>query len=153
MKEDTEFEEIGRKSTYKVPDGFFNQVSENTLRKAKHREQSHRKILITLRTFAVAASLSAIALLGYYVSRPEKSETKIIVQDKQTEAKQIIPQTEVTDKQITLIEKKKVAPVNTITKEIKPEEITDVLADLSNDELLEMAALYKSDLFIEESQH
>lgn len=153
MKEDTEFEEIGRKSTYKVPDGFFNQVSENTLRKAKHREQSHRKILITLRTFAVAASLSAIALLGYYVSRPEKSETKIIVQDKQTEAKQIIPQTEVTDKQIIFTEKKKVAPVNTITKETKPEEITDVLADLSNDELLEMAALYKSDLFIEESQH
>jgi hypothetical protein len=152
MNKDTDFEGIGRKSLYKVPDGFFEQVSEKTLRKAKQREQNHRKIQVALLTFAVAASLSAIALLGYFMLKTEQSETKQIVQDKQTEVRQEIPQTEVISKQITLAGTKKVTPVKTATKESRPEEIADVLADLSDDELLELAAVYKSDPFIEESQ-
>ena len=73
----TEFKEIGRKSTYKVPDGFFEKVSEKTLLMAKQREQNHRNMIITLRTFAAAASLFAFALIGYFILKPE---TKQIVQ-------------------------------------------------------------------------
>jgi len=146
----TEFKEIGRKSTYKVPDGFFEKVSEKTLLMAKQREQNHRNMIITLRTFAAAASLFAFALIGYFILKPE---TKQIVQVKQTEVKQEIPKKAEINEQITFTETTKVAPVKTITKATSPEELTDILADLSDDELLEMAAVYKSDPFIEESQH
>jgi hypothetical protein len=117
---------------------------------AKQREQNHRKMIITLRTFAVAASLLAFALIGYFTLKPE---TKQIVQVKQTEVMQKIPKKAEINEQITFTETTKVAPVKTITKATSPEELTDILADLSDDELLEMAAVYKSDPFIEELQH
>jgi len=151
MKEDTEFQEIGKNTPYKVPDGFFEKISEKTLRKAKQREQNSRKILIKLRTFAVAASLAAIALLAYFMTGTEKPEIKQLVQSKQTEVIDTIRLTEVISKKITITEIKKEAPVKTTIKETKPEEITDVLSELSDDELLQLAAMYKSDLFIDDS--
>ena len=151
MKEDTEFQGIGKKTPYKVPDGFFERISEKTLRKAKQREQNSRKILIAIRTFAVAASLSAIALLAYFMTGTEKIEIKQLVQNKQTEVKDTIRQTEAIAKKITIAEVKKEAPAKTTIKETKPEEITDVLSELSDDELLQLAAMYKSDLLIDEA--
>ena len=151
MKEDTEFQGIGKKTPYKVPDGFFERISEKTLRKAKQREQNSRKILIALRPFAVAASLSAIALLAYFMTGTEKIEIKQLVQNKQTEVKDTIRQTEAIAKKITIAEVKKEAPAKTTIKETKPEEITDVLSELSDDELLQLAAMYKSDLLIDEA--
>lgn len=171
MKEDTEFEKIGRNSPYKVPEGFFEKISERTLLKAKQREQKHRKIILTLRTFAVAASFFAIALLGYFMSESGKPEEKQIVQTKQIEEKsnetmqpekkQIIQQPAKTNKQIAIAEITKVAPVKTDTteiisaktepKEIITENLTDVLPELSDDDLLQLAAMYKSDLIIDES--
>jgi len=151
MKEDSEFQEIGKNTPYKVPDGFFEKISEKTLRKAKQREQNSRKILIVLRTFAVAASLAAIALLAYFMTGTEKPEIKQLVQSKQTEVIDTIRLTEVISKKITITEIKKEAPVKTTIKETKPEEITDVLSELSDDELLQLAAMYKSDLFIDDS--
>jgi len=152
MSEDPEFQKIGRKLTYKVPDGFFEQVSEKTLLKAKKREQTSKSRMITLRTFAVAASFLAIALLAYFITGTEKPEIKQVVQDKQIVVKDTIRQTEVVAKQITIAEIKKAAPVKAVAIENKPEGITDVLSELSDDELLQLAAVYKSDLFIEEAQ-
>lgn len=152
MNEDKEFQETGRKLPFKVPVGFFEHISEKTLLKAKQREQSSRKLLIVLRTFALAASFSAIALLGYYITETEKPEIKQEVQNKQTEIIDTIQPTKVITKQITIAEIKKVTPAKTIVKETQPEEITDVLAEMSDDELLQLAALYQSDPFIEESQ-
>ena len=151
MKEETEFQEIGKNTPYKVPDGFFEKISEKTLRKAKQREQNSRKMLITLRIFAVAASMSAIALLTYYMTGTEKIEIKQSVQNKQTEVIDTIRQTEAITKKTTIAEIKKVAPVKMSYKETKPEEITDVLSELSDDELLQLAAMYKFDLLIDEA--
>jgi len=151
MKEETEFQEIGKNTPYKVPDGFFEKISEKTLRIAKQREHNSRKIVIVLRTFAVAASLSAIALLAYFITGTEKTEIKQLVQSKQTEVKDTIRQTKAITKKITIAEIKKEEPVKTTIKETKPEEITDVLSELSDDELLQFAAMYKSDLFIDDS--
>ena len=173
MKEDTEFENIGRNSPYKVPEGFFEKISERTLLKAKQREQKHRKIILTLQTFAVAASFFAIALLGYFMSESGKPEEKQIVQTKQIEEKsnetrqpekkQTIQQPAKTDQQIAIAEITKVAPVKTDAKETVPaktepkeiitENLTDVLPELSDDDLLQLAAMYKSDLIIDESQN
>jgi len=152
MKEDTEFQEIGRKTPYKVPEGFFEKISEKTLLLAKQRESKSRKIVMALRTFAVAASFSALALLSYFMIEKEKPMTKLIVGQKQTEVKDTIRPPEVIGKQIAITGTKKAAPEKTVKKEIFPEEITDVLSELSDDELLQLASVYKSDPFIEESQ-
>ncbi len=113
-----DLKKIGKDSGYKVPDGFFEQVSELTLLKAKRREKNHRRIQLALRGFAVAASLSAIALLGYYENNSEKHEVKQVAQKEKLEVT-----------------------------------ISDVLPDLTDDELLQMTVVYRTDPFIEESQN
>jgi len=153
MKMDTDFDEMFKKSLFKVPEGFFEQISEKTLAKAKLREQNHRRILIALGTFAVAASLSAVALLGYYSSNSGNPETKTFVQQKQPEVKDISQQPEINGKQIACAERKKGDTVKAIIREIKTEELSDVLPELTDDELLELSALYKTDPFIDGPQN
>ena len=78
------------------------------------------------RTVAVAASLSAIAILGYYMYETEKPEIQMIVQSKNPDIKQ------------------------TISQENNVEELTTVLADMSDDELAQLEAMFKADPFMEE---
>jgi hypothetical protein len=151
MKEDIEFQEIGRKTSYKVPDGFFEQVSEKTLQKAKQREQNRRKSIVLWRTVAVAASLAAVFLIGYFNQDPDlKTESNLIVQEKQRVEQPVIQKQEIT-KQPELAEIRKAVPEKIITKDNGTEVIGDVLADLSDEELMQLAAMYKTDPFISES--
>jgi len=117
------------------------------------REKGHKRKLIVLRTFAVAASLAAVAFLGYLRISPEKPEfaqTARIVAPKPVEQPvQNLETAKVSDS----VEAEKPAPVKS-AKEIKPDEkITDVLAEMSDDELLQMAAMYKTDTFLNESMN
>jgi proline dehydrogenase len=150
---DKDFNKIGKDSHYSVPDGFFEQVSELTLIKAKQRENKHRKIQIVLRGFAVAASLSAIALLGYFMTNPEKQEVRQFVKQEQHDASRPNRQKEVKGEQIPSSWKKRVAEGKPIVREIKHETLSDVLPDLTDDELLQMAVLYRTDPFIDENQN
>lgn len=153
MEEDIEFQGIGKKMPYVAPDGFFEEVSEKTLQKAKEREQNHRKIRVLWRTVAVAASLVGIGLFGYYWVEPERAETKIVVvQEKQIESIQPILEIHEIAKQQVVAEIKNVAPEKTVEKVKIPESLNDVLADLSDEELLQLAAMYKTDQFINESE-
>lgn len=152
MNENTEFQKIGKNTPYKVPAGFFEQVSENTLQKAKFREQNRRKILILWRSVAVAASLTGIALLGYYWSEPERTETQImIVQEKQPDSLQAIQLGQKNARPLDVSEKRSIEPEKADANDINKEGINDVLADLSDEELLQLAALYKIDPFTNES--
>ena len=82
--EDNEFQKIGKKTPYNTPDGFFEQISEKTLQKAKQREKGRRSNLILWRTVAVAASLAALFLIGYLISDPVlKPESKLVLKEKQ----------------------------------------------------------------------
>jgi len=153
MKKDTEFQEIGKKIPYKVPEDFFENISEKMLMEARKREKGHKRKLIVLRTFAVAASLAAVAFLGYLrisSEKPESAQTARIVAPKPVEQpEQNLKTAKVSDS----VEAEKPAPVKP-AKEIKPDEkITDVLADMSDDELLQMAAMYKTDTFLNESMN
>jgi len=155
MEPTDEFRDFGKKLPYQEPAGFFEQLSEKTLQQAKLREQNRRKSLVLWRTFAVAASLSALAILGYYMLEPEKPVTNQIVQEQQpVEPPQLKNQPIV--KQPEVAEIKKVAPEKVLEKieekEINAEDIGDVLADLSDEELVQLAAMYKADPFISESE-
>ena len=154
MEPTDEFRDFGKKIPYQEPAGFFEQFSENSLRQAKLREQNRRKSLVLWRTLGVAASLSALALLGYFMIGPEKPELHQIVQKKQPVEQQIIPKQEI-PKQPEVAEIKKAIPEKVpktiVAKENNSEEIGDVLADLSDEELLQLDAMYKADPFMSES--
>jgi hypothetical protein len=155
MEPTDEFRDFGKKLPYQEPTGFFDQLSEKTLNQAKLREQHRRKAVVLWRTVAVAASLSALALLGYFMFEPERPVNNPIVQEKQSVELQIVPKQEIPE-QPEVAEIKKAAPEKVsekiVAKENNTEEIADILADLSDEELSQLAAMYKADPFISESE-
>jgi hypothetical protein len=155
MEPTDEFRDFGKKLPYQEPKGFFEQLSEKTLQQAKLRGKSRRKNLVLWRTVAVAASLSALALLGYFMFASEKPVNSPIVLEKQ-QVEQPKLKDQVTIKQPKVAAIKKAVPENIPKKKVEQvsdkEEISDVLAELSDEELLQLAAMYKADPFISESE-
>jgi len=146
MENDSEFRKIGKRLPYKSPEGFFDHVSETTLRKAKQRQIDHRKALILWRTIAVAASL-IIALIGYYSIG--KVEPEIVVADVINVKDSILPIHETNNSTENLVksviaEKKADLQIN-----VDNEKFSDILADLSDEELQQMAAFFRTDPFME----
>lgn len=152
MEPTDEFRNFGKKLPYQEPAGFFDQLSEKTLQKAKRREQYRRKTVVLWRTVAVAASLFGLALLGYFMFEPDRLVTNQIVQEKHPVEQQIIQKQEIAKQPEIVAEVKKATVPEKVIAETNAEEIGDVLADLSDDELLQLASMYKADLFISESE-
>jgi len=152
MKEDDLFKEIGKKMPYKVPDGFFDQISERTLQKAKQREKKHRNNSTLLKTVAVISSMAALFLLGYFIIRFDfKPETNEMAIDIQPTKQSIIKQKQNIAVSSSVAEKKEMVSEKIIEKNIElengTEDISDVLAELSDEELLQLSLMYKNDPF------
>lgn len=157
MEENIEFREIGKRTPYQAPDGFFDAISEKTLQNAKQKESHHRKNLFVWRTMAVAASLAALLTMGYFISRPDvQPESRFMAQGESADSPRVIPQMK------EAAEQPEVAEVNESVPEITPEPATeaetnnellgDVLADLSDEELMQLMAMYHADPFIGEPE-
>jgi hypothetical protein len=152
MKEDDLFKEIGKEMPYKVPDGFFDQISERTLQKAKQREKKHRNNSTLLKTVAVISSMAALFLLGYFIIRFDfKPETNEMAIDIQPTKQSIIKQKQNIAVSSSVAEKKEMVSEKIIEKNIElengTEDISDVLAELSDEELLQLSLMYKNDPF------
>jgi len=107
MKENIEFQNIGKKTPFMVPDDFFEHISEKTLQRAKLRQQIQRKSLILWKTVAVAASMAAIILLSYFLSEPKKPGQELIVVQKLPQTEQVVkPKPEIFKEPTTAIQKK-----------------------------------------------
>ena len=153
MKEDNEFQEIGKKTPYQVPDGFFETLSEKTLQMARLRVQSHKKSMVLWRTVAVAASLTGIALAGYFALDMDTTGTKIMtVQEKRPDSIQAIRPIQEFAKPHMVAEMHRAKAAKNIEKGNNTEGVNEVIADLSDEELIQLAAMYKTDLFISESE-
>ncbi|BBE20528.1 hypothetical protein AQPE_4722 [Aquipluma nitroreducens] len=156
MKQLDEFPGIGKKLPFREPVGFFERFSEKTLQQAKLREQNRKRSLVLWRTVAVAASVSALALLGYFMFETELAESPQIVQEKQPVEQPLIKEPEIAKQPEIGTEIKKKAtekvPEKFVAEEKDTEEIGDLLADLSDEELLQLAAMYKTDPFMSESE-
>ncbi|MFA5326760.1 MAG: hypothetical protein WC384_03115 [Prolixibacteraceae bacterium] len=153
MKKDTEFQEIGKKIPYKVPEGFFDELSLKTLAEAKKRSESRRKFRILWQSVAVAASLTGLAFLGYYFSAPEKAVVVPVVAEQPKVAKpqvQEVQPEKMAEPQIVVAEKIEPEPNPEVAEENSKEDLSDLLAGLSDDDLLQMAAMIKTDPFMEE---
>ena len=151
MKKDIEFHEIGKETPYRVPAGFFEQVSERTLLKAMQREHDRKRTLTLVRTFAVAASLVALAFLGYLKFGAEAPELKLSAKVEQSAPRQQLEQSPEIVKQASVSEINKTVPEKSNPKIKETENMSDVLADMTDDELAQLDAMYKSDPFLSES--
>ena len=150
MEENNEFQKIGKKLPYKVSEDFFGQISEKTLREAKVRKQHKGKHIFLWRSVAAASLIAAAVLIGFLViNQPE--ETKLTAQNDQIKTEQAIKQESPAQIQPVIEKKPTKTPEKAKSVEADNEKLTDVLTDLSDEELFQLAAMIKTDPFIGES--
>jgi len=159
MEED-KFRDIGKVNPYKVPEGFFDKISEETLSKAKYREtRSKRRFKLTriLVLFTSAAAVLIIAFFGpWNIQKPESvsiafNNEKVI--NEISEPGVVL--TPDTDKQSEIIIKAEniETPSENIDETIieESDDLNEILADLTDEELQQIDDMYISDPFIEET--
>jgi hypothetical protein len=157
MEKNQEFEHIGKATPYKVPADFFQNISEKTLLKARQREQHGRKRRILLRTVFAVASLAAVLFLSiYYIHLPDsKPEANVLTMEARTEQKEVLQTAK--DLPVETLEKETInsvhlrTPATNVRETVKSEGITEVLADMSDEDLMQMVAMFKTDPFITET--
>lgn len=155
---DPEFKQVGKKMPYCVPDGFFDGITEKTLDEARQREKSRRKYVLIWRSMAIAASLTALVAAGYLlINLLPPGNTGHNVQNitsglqdefKNEEFKEVI---NTTPAEINYDNNN--TESKTITGSVDDDGINDVLTSLTREELLELAAMLTSDMFIEETDN
>ncbi|MBN2864251.1 MAG: hypothetical protein JXN62_13870 [Bacteroidales bacterium] len=158
MNYDFEFQEVGKKMPYSVPDGFFDGITEKTLEKARQSEKSRRKYVLIWRSMAIAASLTALIVTGYLL-------INLLLPGNTEQAAQNIsagPQIGVQNEELAEVEDTLVVKedfdnneneATTTTEEMDKEGINDLLTSLTNEELMELAAMLTSDMFMEETEN
>lgn len=150
MKPINEFQEIGKKLPYQVRGEFFDGLADKTLQKAKTRERDHKKMKFLWRPLIAAASLAALFFLGYLIYEPRNPESPHVVQDIYAQKEKMIEKNSenliAPDKELI----KKEAAMKPAPEILSTENMNNILADLSDEELMQLAAMYKSDPFIEE---
>ncbi len=147
-----DFPGIGKQLPYKVPESFFDQISDKTLLESKRRSARSKRILLWYS--GIAASILALALVGYWGFQQMPSSNSVaenkkvvipesVVQPQEPQASEIKPSVAKPEKKVKQAEIQKVAEDN-------DESIADILADLSEDELIQLEADNQSDPFMEE---
>ena len=157
MKEDNEFRYIGKDVPYKTPPGFFDSITEKTLKKAILREKNLRKTNIRRLIYSLAASVAILFFLGYhFIHFTEKMQpSELIVMGRSPVLQKVVPKSDISSKQITVAETTKTTSlkpsVTEISEPFRNEGLNDILTEMTDDELQQMAAQYKTDTFIMES--
>lgn len=146
-----EFKGIGKKMPYKAPDDFFENVARKTLYEAKMRDRKSQHAVYLWRSVAVAASLAAVGIVGYFMLQDDsKPEVQVVVQDSKPVVQPIVG-TEVVQPSVDTLTAKKVISQEkvqpAVVKEEPSENMDEILADLTEEELLQMAAMIKTDPF------
>ena len=161
MEEYPEFQKIGKKTPYKVPEGFFEDISEKTLLNAKQKMQIHKKRLVFRSVMATIGAAAAVILFIFLKPGQEPRPVSNLTAQKQQETTQPTIQIKQETTQVAAIKEikeavpaKNIPEKSTITEEKIPEEyayedVEDILNDLSDEELLQLAAMYKEDQFID----
>lgn len=158
MNYDSEFKEIGKKMPYSVPDGYFDGITETTLDKIRHRDKIRRKKILIWRSMAIAASLTALITTAYLLInflQPEKTRQA---------AQNIIakPQTEIQNEVSGQVKESlpgegydddKQIEIKTVNGTMEEVGIADLLTSITGEELLELAAMLNSDMFMNETEN
>lgn len=154
MKEYDDFKQIGKEIPFEVPVGFFESITEKTLKEAITREHIHKRNNLRWLIFSVAASVALFFFLGFHFlqdSAPVQVPNLIVEQTKPTVTKLGGD----TSNSKSIVEMNKVIPEKLNERELtvqeKTEVLRDILSDLSDEDLDQISVRYKTDAFINES--
>lgn len=159
MEED-KFSDIGKVNPYKVPEGFFERIAEETLVKAKIRETRRKGRIKFTRILVLFTSAAAVLLIAFFAPWNFQKQDSISIATNYEKVNNEISEQEVVfatetgkkaiaENEIENVEKPAENIYENITEE--SDELIDVLADLSDEELQTMDDMYKSDPFMDET--
>lgn len=74
------FEKIGKKMPYRVPDAFFSDVENNIIVKARYHWHKRNLLRIVYRTLAVSASLVLVIIVAGQIIQNHKTDYSDIIQ-------------------------------------------------------------------------
>jgi hypothetical protein len=157
MQDYDEFQQIGKEIPFEVPAGFFESFAEKTLKKAISREHIHKKNNLLRLIFSVAASVALLFYLGlHFKQNPAPIPVPNLIAERTKPTNQSVNKlSRETLNPKNIVELNKVIPEKINEKELttqeKTEVLRDILSDLSDDDLQQMAIRYKTDAFINES--
>ncbi len=80
MKEEFNFKEVGKRTPYDVPMGFFEEVTQKTLELAKERDKKERNIKVRFRVAAFVASVAAAVIALALFTKLAQSEFESLEQ-------------------------------------------------------------------------
>ncbi len=149
-----QFHEIGKKIPYRIPDGFFDTITAQTLARIKTRKKVRRKKVILWSTLSLAASFALLMMLLIPVSS-EKDAMETIGDrasiSEKTDGKGLNLPAMTTDIPAEKNDQLKDIATGEM-KEALPDEskhLAELLSILPDEELLQLAARYTNDLLIE----
>lgn len=159
MNQPDDFPGIGKRLPYHTPDGYFDGLPEQTLEIARQRSHNRNSLKIVWRTIAVAASIAAVVLLVLIV--PDRATIpQQVVENKSFEiqAQAVHDKPALAEPAPVVTEKVKEMPETATGNETEnpaenEENVNDVLADLSDDELIQLATMMQADPFLEEADN
>jgi hypothetical protein len=141
---------------YEIPEGFFDRISGETLQKARNREKVRKKRIYLIRTVAAAAAIIGVVLAGAFFLQTEKPKTPPMVAGKPTEVQvdktiTIIDTSVPIKKQNPDVEQKQSRKIPDYPDVTAPETMENLLASISDEELMQWAMALKNDPIIEET--
>ena len=163
MEEEFDFNKPGKQTPYQVPSGFFDTITATTLEAAENRGKSIKRRIGLWQTMAVAASVAILLTAGYFlftarttekVNLPEIAikESPVTTEIRQPAAEPAQPVKAEAEKQkahLSKVPDKRVKVQHTIIAE-EPETLEAILATVSDEELLQLASLAESELYVYE---
>lgn len=174
MENNFDFDKVGKRMPYKVPEHFFDKIPESTLAEAERRQSIKKETSwFSWPAMAVAASLVLLLVFGYvfYMNRTVQ-DTEVAILDEEVipaERAKVAANTEiieppaptvvapVSEKAETRITTETTKPAKQaipkpaqLAKSDKPESLDDVLADITDEELMLLAAVAETDLNVYE---
>lgn len=148
-----EFEKFRNHNPYKVPDGFFENITKQTLEKARHRKQSIkvRRILVV---FSAATSVIILVSVGLFFNQNKKGTETALVQPVEEEIvfDEIQPEDIFITDSVEIIENENIdAEPSENDSENGSENLLDnLIAGLSGEDLQLLEAVIQEELLITE---
>jgi hypothetical protein len=170
MEEDFDFDKVGKRMPYKVPSGFFDSIAGSTLAEAEKRAAAKKEQTppVLWRVLAVAASVAVLVTIGYFMYTGSKlkndnllagavnigaagSDTLLIPEPVHPLATQNKSKAAPGPKAANApIPEQQQQQQQQLASAAKPETLDEILASISDEELLLLAAIVKSEQYVYE---
>lgn len=149
-----EFEKFRNHNPYKVPDGFFGNITKQTLEKARQRKQVSkvRKMLVV---FSAAASLIILVAVGSVFFNQNKINTETALVQTVTEEmifEEIQPEEIFMTDSVEINENKilETEPSEIVSLNVSENLLDNLIAGLSDEDLQQLEAVIQEELLITE---